>query len=540
IIYQLISLSLHKITSAVETQKYPIGIQTFSSIIEEGYTYVDKTAFIKPLIERGKYYFLSRPRRFGKSLLLSTLHSYFDGRRDLFKGLAIDKEDVDWTPSPVLHFDFNSGVFDQEEGLTTLINHQLTAYEDKYGGQATSKARENIPTRFNDLIEAAYNETGRKVVILVDEYDKPLLGIEENKELFEKNQALLKGFFGNLKSMDRYIRFAFLTGVARFNKVSIFSDLNNLNDISLTEEYADICGWTENELIDNFSPGIEKLAEKKKKRIEETIKELRGYYDGYRFTYEGSRLYNPFSVLNALFHLRIRPYWFATGTPTFLVKRIKDNRMLLSSLNKQWCRESELLEVGFNSPNPVPLLFQTGYLTIRDYDDETGRYELGFPNYEVEHGFNNQLLKLYLPESEMPDSPFRMELFQMDLVEGRPDDFLNRLATLLKDLPYESHNEKTYQNLVYLLCRLSGTEAHLENHSYVGRTDLEVHTRRFIYIFEFKYNRSAEEAMQQIHDRDYAGRYALDPRTLYLIGANFSNKAPNRGLSGYEIEKVTE
>ena len=522
----------------METQNYPIGIQTFSKIIEGDFTYVDKTAILGTLVKREGYYFLSRPRRFGKSLLLSTFHAYFNGERELFKGLALDKADVDWTPNPVLHFDFNSAVFDQEDGLRLLLNKFLLEFETTYGIIPGSDSRENIPQRFRDIIRFVYEKTQRKVVILIDEYDKPLLGIEENKELFEKNQSLLKGFFGNLKSMDRYIRFAFITGVARFNKVSIFSDLNNLNDISMTDEFADICGWTERELCDTFMPGIEALARKRKESVEKTIESLRGYYDGYRFTSEGSRLYNPFSVLNALFSLRIRPYWFATGTPTFLVNRIKSNGILLTSLNNQWCREAELLECGMNSRNPVPLLFQTGYLTIMDYDDETGRYKLGFPNYEVEHSFNYYLLRAYIPETEEPDSPFRMDLFQMDLVEGRPEGFMNRLATLLKQMPYENHNEKSYQNLVYLLCRLSGTEAQLEHHSYIGRSDMEVRTRRFIYIFEFKYNRSVEEAMLQIHDRDYAGRYALDSRIVYLIGANFSDKASNRGLTGYKIEKI--
>ncbi len=521
----------------MDAQKYPIGIQTFSSIIEEGFTYVDKTGFIVPLL-KGKYYFLSRPRRFGKSLFLSTLHSYFDGRRDLFKGLELDKADVDWTPSPVLHFDFNSGVYDEEDGLLARLNRILQVYEEKYGINATATTREEIPARFENLIRDIYRKTGRKIVILVDEYDKPLLEIEDNRKLLEKNQSLLKSFFGNLKSMDRYIRFAFLTGVARFNKVSIFSDLNNLNDISLTEGYADICGWTEQELCKIFRPGIAMLAAKRKESIEDTLGALRGYYDGYRFTAEGSRLYNPFSVLNALYALKISPYWFSTGTPTFLVKRIRNNNMLLSSLGKQWCRESELLEVGFNSRNPIPLLFQTGYLTIRDYDEETERYELGFPNFEVEHGFNSQLLRMYLPQSEEPDSQFRMDLFQKDLVEGRPEDFMRRLDTMLKDMPYESQDEKTYQNLEYLICRLSGTEAQMETHSYAGRSDLEVRTRRFVYIFEFKYNRNVKDTMKQLLDRDYGGRYALDSRTIYLIGANFSDKAPRKDLISYEIRTM--
>lgn len=524
----------------METPKYPIGIQTFSSIIEEGFIYVDKTAFIKRLTEGGKYYFLSRPRRFGKSLLLSTLHSYFNGDRTLFKGLDIEKMDIDWTPSPVLHFDFNSGVYDNENGLVSRLDKSLAFYEQEYGIATSTSARENIPGRFELLIRTAYSLTNRKVVILVDEYDKPLLGIEENKDLFEKNQSLIKGFFGNLKSMDRYIRFAFLTGVARFNKVSIFSDLNNLNDISMTEEYADICGWTEKELLDNFLPGIKALAEKRGEDTSETIAAMRDYYDGYLFSPEGSKLYNPFSVLLALRNREIQPYWFETGTPTFLVKRVKAFGLDLSDMNYECRSRDELVAVGMYADDPVPLMFQTGYLTISSYDSRRQRYELRFPNREVEFGFARSLLPLYVPESKKSKSPYSIYRFQDDLYEGDPESFMKRLSTLLKEIPYEQHDETNYHNITYLLCLLSGTEGESERHSYKGRTDLEVRTPNFIYIFEFKYNRSVEEAMQQIHDRDYAGRYALDPRSIYLIGANFSDKGPHRGLTGFEIEKVTK
>ncbi|MDE6681983.1 MAG: ATP-binding protein [Muribaculaceae bacterium] len=519
----------------METQKYPIGIQTFSSIIEEGYTYVDKTAFIKPLTEVGKYYFLSRPRRFGKSLLLSTLHSYFDGRRDLFKGLAIDKEDVDWTPSPVLHFDFNSEDYSEEKALDYLLDSYLREYEKIYG-----KDPEDVSpaSRLRRLISNAYEQTGKRVVILIDEYDKPLLGIEENKELFERRQTMLKGFFGNLKSMDRYIRFAFLTGVARFNKVSIFSDLNNLYDISMTEEYADICGWTETELIDNFDPGIKRLADSQEMSEEETLKALRGFYDGYMFAPKGSRLYNPFSVLLALQNREIEPYWFETGTPTFLARRIREKGVSMPSLNGTYRKRESLVAVGMNSADAVPLMFQTGYLTIESYDPRLRRMQLRFPNREVEIGFAMNLLPLYAPATEDEDSEFSIHKFQDDLFNGDPDAFMTRLATLLKDIPYGQHSEPAYQSIVYILCLLCSLDSAIERHSYKGRSDLEVKTPDYIYIFEFKYNRSVEEAMQQIHERDYAGRYSLDPRTLYLIGANFSEKSPDRGLTGYEIEKI--
>ncbi|MDE7419340.1 MAG: AAA family ATPase, partial [Muribaculaceae bacterium] len=288
----------------MEEQRYPVGMQTFSNIIEEGYTYVDKTYYIKPLLRQSKLIFLSRPRRFGKSLLLSTLKAYFEGRRDLFKGLAADVMDLDWTPSPVLRFDFNAENYSDEEGLSKILNRLLGEYEEIYGITCVA---DSLAGRFSQLIRKVVDGSGRKVVILIDEYDKPLLDIEENKELFEKNQRILKSFFGNLKSMDEYIRFGFITGVSRFSKVSIFSDLNNLDDISMENDFADICGWSEDELLNNFRPGIESLAKEREEDFDGTLRALRDYYDGYLFALKGSRLYNPFSVLKALKKKEIDP-----------------------------------------------------------------------------------------------------------------------------------------------------------------------------------------------------------------------------------------
>ncbi|MDE6560314.1 MAG: AAA family ATPase, partial [Muribaculaceae bacterium] len=375
--------------------KYPVGVQTFSKIIEEGYVYVDKTSYIKPLIGQGQYIFLSRPRRFGKSLLLSTLEAYFEGRRELFKGLAADSMDLDWTPSPVLHFDFNSENFSDPEGLNKLLNRLLGEYEEKY---AMSEVTDTLAGRFSQLIRNVAESTGRKVVILVDEYDKPLLEIEKNKELFEKNQRTLKSFFGNLKSMDRYIRFAFITGVARFSKVSIFSDLNNLDDISMDSEYADICGWSEKELLESFRIGIETLADEREEEFEETLTELRRFYDGYLFAFKGSRLYNPFSVLKALKKKEIDPYWFDSGTPTFLARRVRALGTFPPDINGKKCTKRELSAVGISDSNPLPLMFQTGYLTIAGYDKVSKLYELRFPNREVEIGFQ----RIGLPGHYLP------------------------------------------------------------------------------------------------------------------------------------------
>ena len=507
-------------------------MQTFSQIIEEGYAYVDKTAYIKQLLNQGKFIFLSRPRRFGKSLLLSTLEAYFEGRREFFKGLAADSQDLDWTPRPVLHFDFNAENYSLDDGLERRLDTLLSRLENKYG----QDSRFTTPSqRFSHLIEAAYRQTGREVVILIDEYDKPLLDIEHNKDLYEKNQRILKSFFGNLKSMDRYIRFAFITGVARFSRVSIFSDLNNLDDISMDKAYADICGWSEEELLRYFRPGIEDLAEERDEDFEDTLTALRDYYDGYLFSLKGSRLYNPYSVLKALKKQEIAPYWFDSGTPTFLARRIRNRGMYPPDLNGQTCTRDELIAVGLHDRNPIPLMFQTGYLTIAEYDPNSQLYEMRYPNMEVEKGFYQQLLPMYVPEVDDPQSPFRFTLFRKDLVEGRPEEFMKRLATMLKALPYEDHKESTYRAVTFLIAVLSGTPALAEHHGYRGRSDLEVFAGRNIYIFEFKYNKSVQEAMDQIHSRDYAGRYAMDSRQVYLIGANFIEDADNRRLE-YEIE----
>ncbi|MDE5850955.1 MAG: ATP-binding protein, partial [Muribaculaceae bacterium] len=303
------------------------------------------------------------------------------------------------------------------------------------------------------------------------------------------------------------------------------------------DDYADICGWTEKELTDYFTPGIRKLAEKRKEDFDTTLKELRDYYDGYLFTEEGSRLYNPYSMLKALKKMRIDPYWFDSGTPTFLARRIKNMRIFPPDINCQTCSRKELIAVGLNDRNPIPLMFQTGYLTIGDYIPETNRYRLRFPNQEVESGFYEELLQVFIPDTSDPFSPFSFALFQEDLMEGRPEDFMKRLATLLKNIPYDDHHESTYRAVTFLIAVLSGTPALAEHHGYKGRSDLEVFAGRNIYVFEFKYDRSVSEAMEQIRSRDYAGRYALDSRTVYLIGANFNESKEERGLE-YNIERV--
>ena len=518
-------------------QKYPIGVQTFSEIIEKGYTYVDKTAYVARLTEHGKYIFLSRPRRFGKSLLVSTLEAYFEGKRELFKGLALYRLDVDWTPSPVLHFDFNTGLYTTEFGLLAHLHNALGVYEREYGIPEGECMMEMMPIRFSRLIRQIYDKTGQQVVILVDEYDKPLLAVEENSDVFEMHQTLLKSFFGNLKSMDRYIRFAFLTGVARFSNVSIFSDVNNLDDISLSDKFADICGWSEQELTTCFEPSIRYMAAKREEDYATTLCTLRQYYDGYLFSRKGVHLYNPYSVLKAFREESIKAYWFESGTPTFLVRWVKANHPHPESLNGVIATEEDLTEVGFDHERPVSLMFQTGYLTIGSYDSESELYELRFPNREVEIGFYRKLLPLYAPATAQSGSGLDFTLFKKDLADGRINDFMDRLATLLKGLPGTDHCESNYRATTYLLCMLCGTEVTAEKQSYKGRSDLEALTPRYVYVFEFKYNKSVKEAMDQLYSRDYAGCYRMDSRTVYLIGANYDEKKDCRGLT-YKIETL--
>lgn len=514
--------------------RYPIGIQTFSKIIEQGYTYVDKTAFIQRLLAHGQFIFLSRPRRFGKSLLVSTLKAYFEGKRELFKDLAIDSMDMDWTPSPVFHLDFTGENYSLEDGLERRLNLILKRLEEVYGRDSGLLSPGE---RFNHLIKAAYEQTGHKVVILVDEYDKPLLDIEDFPEIFEKNQRILKSVFGNLKGMDEYIRYAFITGVARFSKVSIFSDLNNIDDISMDDEFADICGWNEEELTMTFHDGIEALADKRKEDFDATLKALREYYDGYLFASEGSRLYNPFSVLRALKAKDISPYWFETGTSTYLVRRIRRLGIYPPDMNSQQCSIEELTAVGLHDSDPIPLMFQTGYLTIGSYDSDLELFALRFPNREVEIGFYKNLLPLYAPITAERNNPLNFIEFKKDLHAGRPYDFMCRLETLFKNIPYEDHTESVYRATTYLVTVLCSAFALTEHHGYKGRSDIEVLTRNYIYIFEFKYNKTLQEAIHQLESRDYAGRYALDDRPVFLIAANYVEYKEDRQLQ-FDIKEV--
>ena len=503
---------------------YPVGIQNFESLRRDGYFYVDKTAKIFELVRTGRYYFLSRPRRFGKSLLISTLEAYFQGKRELFEGLAIEGLEKEWKDYPVIHLDLNAKKFDTEEDLIRLIDRQLLVYESVYGRVPTDVT---IDDRFVSLIRNAAEKSGERVVILVDEYDKPMLQAIGNDTLQSEYRNTLKAFYGVLKSMDGYIKFALLTGVTKFGKVSVFSDLNNLEDISRNPSYTDICGISGEELLRDFSDDIQELAAANGQTFEQACDQLKTDYDGYHFCPDSPGMYNPFSILNTFKSRRYGSYWFETGTPTYLVELLKKSNYDLEEMSHVET-DADILDSIFTDDNPIPVIYQSGYLTIKGYDKEFGIYELGFPNREVEEGFMKFLLPYYSNVSKT-SSPFEIKKFVQDVKRGEIDGFMERLQSFLAGCPYELAKdiELHYQNVLFIVFRLAGLYTNVEYHTSRGRIDLVLQTDSYVYVMEFKLDGSAEQALQQIEDKQYALPFAKDSRRVYSIGVNFSSETRN-------------
>ena len=510
---------------------YPIGIQNFEKIRKGGYLYIDKTALIYQLANTGSYYFLSRPRRFGKSLLLSTLEAYFQGKKELFEGLAIEKLEKEWTEHPILHLDLNIARYASTSDLEDILNRNLVAWEKLYGADP---AERSLPLRFAGIIDRAYHKTGQRAVILIDEYDKPLLQNLHDEETQNQLRNMLKPFYGVLKTMDRAIRFALLTGVTKFGKVSVFSDLNNLDDISMRVPYAAICGITEEELRTYFEDDIHELGSSLKLTYDETRTLLKRRYDGYHFVAEGPGLYNPFSLLNTFKYMRIDDYWFETGTPSYLVELLKHTHYDLYEMANTETDADTLNSIDSASNNPIPVIYQSGYLTIKDYDPEFNIYRLGFPNREVEEGFIKYLLPFYTSVSA-PKTPFEIGQFVREVRSGNYDAFFRRLQSFFADTPYEviagqkpeRDTELHYQNVLFIVFRLVGLYTKVEYHTSNGRIDLVLQTDRYIYIMEFKLNGTAEEALRQIDEKQYALPFANDERKLFKIGVNFSSETRN-------------
>ena len=514
-----------------ERMNYPIGVQDFEKLRKGGFVYVDKTRQIYEIVTHGNCYFLGRPRRFGKSLLLSTIEAYFLGKKELFNGLAIEKLEKEWTEYPVLHLDLNTGKYDNEESLDEVLNIMLNEWEKAYG---KSSDEISLGMRFYGIVQRAYQQTGRQVVILVDEYDKPLVNTFDNTELQDKYRSQLKAFYSVLKTQDRYIRFAFLTGVTKFGKVSVFSDLNNLKDISMSETYSDICGITERELHTYFSEAIKEMAQKNGITFEDACAQLKEKYDGYHFSPDSDGVYNPFSLLNALDDLKLGDFWFETGTPTFLVQLLQDCDYDLNSLQQGEIMAEDISKVDTVEGNPIPMLYQSGYLTINGYDKRFGTYILDFPNKEVENGFIKSILPYYV-KNRSGNSKLIVTQFVKDVRRGDPEAFLNRLQTFFEDADYRVAGKKEiyFQNVMFIIFKMMGFYTKVERATARGRIDVVIKTKDYIYIIECKLDGSADEALRQIEEKGYAKPYATDPRKLFKIGINFSSEI--RGISEWRI-----
>ena len=514
-------------------RKFPIGIQSFEKIRTNGYVYIDKTEYIYKMVQEGSAYFLSRPR-------VSTLEAYFKGKRELFEGLDIEKEEREWKVYPVLHIDLNARNYENKDSLLAILNQHLEKWEEEYGEEKNNRKPEE---RFSYLIEKIYNTTGSPVVVLVDEYDKPLLQSIHNEPLQQEYRAILKAFYGVLKSTDAYLKFVFLTGVTKFGQVSVFSDLNHLKDISQDARYGSLCGITPEELQKNFRQELIEFARKENTSVENLCTRMKSMYDGYRFNHTMQGIYNPFSLLNAMDAMEFRSYWFATGTPTFLIELLKKSDYDLRRLESIEIDESQFTSYRAGNSDPIPVIYQSGYLTIKDYDERFRIYKLGFPNDEVKYGFLNSLVPYYTSLSG-EENTFHIRHFVSELEEGDTEAFLQRMKVFFSSIPYELHEstERHYQAVFYLVFRLLGQFINAEVRSANGRADAVVKTEKYIYVFEFKLDGSAEDALKQIDDKGYMIPYTLEGKAIIKIGVNFDMFGVNfdmsiRNIADWKVEK---
>lgn len=505
---------------------YPIGKQNFEKLRNEGCVYVDKTAIIYRLIKEGSAYFLSRPRRFGKSLLLSTLEAYFTGRKDLFQGLDIEQLEKDWFCYPVMHLDLNAEKYETREELENILKTYLREWEDKYG----SKESDNISLsqRFRAVIRNAKEKTGRGVVVLIDEYDKPILQAIGNAPLQEEFRNTLKAFYGVLKSADADLKFALLTGVTKFGKVSVFSDLNNLMDISMSPRFHDICGINDEELHRVFDEEIELLAKNNEQTKDAAYATLKRNYDGYHFTHSTDGIYNPFSILWTLSEKRYGSYWFNTGTPTYLVELIKKAEFNIKNLSDYMASEDQLTSIHVDDIDPIPVLYQSGYLTVVGYDSRFNLFMLNYPNEEVKSGFINFLLPFYSSVKEKQAQTI-ISKFVSHIEHGQADEFMQQLQTLMAGTPYElvKDTENHYQNVMYIITKLMGFYVQAEYRTINGRIDLLIGTTDYLYIIELKFNGTAKQAIEQIRNKDYSLPFEQQGRKIIKIGANVSKETRN-------------
>ena len=513
-------------------RRYPIGIQDFEDLRNNDYIYVDKTALIYQRVNTNKIYFLSRPRRFGKSLLVSTLEAYFLGKKELFNGLDMEQLEKDWTVYPVLHIDFSGSKYMEAESLRASINVQLLLWENVYGRQ---EGEDTFSLRLEGIIRRAYEQTGQQVVVLVDEYDAPMLDSNNNHELQHEIRGIMRDFFSPLKKSGKYLRFLFLTGISKFSQMSIFSELNNLQNVSMSDNYSTICGITEQELLTQMKIDVEQMAQANDETYEEACAHLKKQYDGYHFSKSCVDVYNPFSLINAFAQKSYENYWFSTGTPTFLIELLQQMNFDIRLLDRMDAKPEDFDKATDCLTDPIPVLYQSGYLTIKSYDAFFRTYTLGYPNEEVRIGFIESLIPSYLYQPTR-ESNFYVVSFVRDLMKGNLESCLERTRSFFASIPNDLNNkeEKHYQTIFYLLFRLMGQYVDTEVKSAVGRADVVIKMQDAIYILEFKMNGTAEEALAQINSKGYAIPYEADHRKVVKVGINFDSTT--RTIGDWKIE----
>lgn len=509
--------------------KYPIGIQSFDQLIEDGYVYVDKTDLVYSLVKEGKIYFLSRPRRFGKSLLVSTLKNYFLGKKELFKGLKMETLEKDWLVYPVFHIDFNGGNFTNPGELNLWIK----AYIDSWERDLEFETDKDLPIglRFMEILKYAHTATGRRAVVLVDEYDKPILDVlDVNKDLEEEHRNILKGFYSVFKGADEHLQFVFLTGVTKFSQVSVFSGFNQPNDISMHCKYEALCGISQEELDAIFRKPVESMSEVYKCSYEEMRAMLKSHYDGYHFSDSMTDIYNPFSLLNAFDAQRISDYWFKSGTPTYLIRLLSHTDENMSDITGKYYAPEEFIDYKANVEQPLPMIYQSGYLTIKEFDIRRNMFLLDYPNNEVKKGFLSLIASNYFKTRESIYSWVNNAAYLLE--EGKLDEFRVGLASFLASIPYtmrrkenEREKERYFHYTFYLIMRLlSVYTVYTEKEQSHGRVDCIVETPKFVYVFEFKLDGRVEDAIQQMEKKGYTKEYEADPRKLYKVGVVFSSE----------------
>lgn len=519
-----------------EIRKYPVGMQTFAEIREKKYVYVDKTKYIVEFLKQGsKYVFLSRPRRFGKSLFVSTLHAYYEGRRDLFEGLALGDYEKNWVKHPVLHFDMSTAKHMDVKGLLSELDLKLTEYERIYGRDEKAV---NSNQRLQSLVKRAYEQTGQKVVLLIDEYDAPLLDVVHEKENLKPLRQTMQNFYSPIKYLDPWLEFTFITGITKFSQLSIFSEINNLDNISMFNQYSAICGISQTELLTEMRPDVEMLAKALGKSFDETVEDLKNFYDGYHFSKKSEDVYNPFSLVKALRNQDISAYWFSSGTPSYLIKTLQKYHVGILDIEKKRASVDDFDVSPEQMTSAIPLLYQSGYLTIKKYNPILQSFQLDYPNKEVRLGMVKSLAPNYLSPIQESNNGFVFDFLEQ-LYDGTMDGALQKMQAYLASISnrLSNKNEKDFQTVFYLIFNLLGGYIRVEEDSAIGRADAVLHMPDIIYVMELKYDKTADEALQQIDDKGYLIPYSADGKRLVKVGINYDSD--KRTIGEWKIVEET-